>query len=852
MAVVHKPNGKLRICIDPQALNTALQREHYPLPVLDDILPKLQKAKIFSKLDIKEAFWHVCLDDRSSELTTMITPFGRFRWARLPFGLKVSSEIFQRKLSETLCEMEGIFPVIDDIIVAGCGETAELAREDNSAKLQNLYKKCAESNIILNDDKKELFLEEISFHGHKITSNGVKADENKVDAILKMKSPTDVSSVKRFCGMVQYMAKFLPSLSTTMEPIRVLTRKNVPWNWSAECEQAFLEVKHKLTSAPVLAYFNPDLELLLQTDSSKDGIGAVLMQNGQPIEYASRSLTTAQRKWAQIEKEALSILVGLKRFDQYTYGRTVIIENDHKPLETILRKPLSSAPRRLQDIIMEMNRYDIQFRFVKGSKLLIADTLSRSYLPTETEHERTRVLCVNEDISDSRLEKIRNETSRDKSLMDLKETIENGWPPAKHMLKDTCKPYYDMRETLSIIDGVLVKGEAIIIPKSMVSEIKSLLHSAHLGYDSMIRRARGNIFWLQMNANIKQMAENCVPCQEMKAKPMKTPLIQHSDGKGPWNKIGLDLLQIKDRNYLVSIDYYSNYIEVDYLTSTTSSQVIQILKKQFAHFGIPSIIKSDNGTQFTSSEFRKFTESWGIKHKTSSPNHQRANGKAESAVKIAKHLMIKCNREGSDPYLALMEQRNTPRQDTNLSPNEILLGRQTRTLLPSVPKDQHRKIHKRERRKRSIKKHYDKSAKHQPNLDINQNVYFELRENAKWVLGKIVKQIDKYTYIVKSQEGVTYRRNRLHIRPTAVEAVIRDKSPIRVVEPNIQVSYPVIQDPSQNPIPKIVNDTSQPLKPSEIVPVITPTSAPTQETAPLLRRSDRIRRRPAKFDDYTT
>ena len=853
----------MRICIDPQALNSTLQREHYPLPVLDDVLPKLEKAKFFSKLDVKEAFWHVRLDETSSELTTMITPFGRFRWARLPFGLKVSSEIFQRKLTEALNGLDGIFPIIDDIIIAGCGQTEEDAKSDNSSKLERLYKRCEEAHIVLNKDKMEIGLKEISFHGHKISSSGVKADENKVKAILNMSSPDDVTSVKRFCGMVQYLAKFLPSLSTTLEPIRALTRKDAVWNWSTECENAFREVKEKLTITPILAYFNPEHELVLQTDSSKDGLGAVLLQNGRPIEYASRSLTAPQRKWAQIEKEALSILFGLRRFDQYTYGRTVIVQNDHKPLEAILKKPLSSAPRRLQDLIMEMNRYDITFCFVKGKELLIADTLSRSYLDDKPEEnaDRARILStsiVNEDLSDKRLEEIRTETSRDKSLMDLIETVQNGWPESKSLVKDTCKPYFDMRESISVCDGILVKGEAIIIPKSMIPDIKKRLHSAHLRYDSMIRRARGTVYWPQMNADIKQMVDCCVPCQEIKPKPTKTPLIQHSDGGQPWNKIGLDLFQIKDKHYLVSVDYFSSFIEVEYLTTTTSLQVIRALKRQFARFGVPNVIISDNGPQFSSSEFHNFTEQWGITHTTSSPNHQRANGKAESAVKIMKHLMLKCERDGSDPYLALLEQRNTPRQDTNLSPNQMLLGRQTRTFLPTFH-GKNMKSHisrKRENRRRSVKKYYDKTAKSHPSLNVNQSVYFEVKNNARWILGKVVKQTDTNTYIVKSQDGVTYSRNRLHIRPTEVEVVMRDKSPVRVTESSTQhLPQPISVPNSAVTHDELVapdNDNSDNITDTpEVIPNIPNTT--TQTDIPIaLRKESRTRKVPAKFKDYVT
>ena len=240
MAVVHKLSGKLRICIDQQPLNAALTREHYKLPVFEDVLPKLMDANVFSKLDVREAYWQVRLDEESSKLTaTMITPFGRYRWKRLPFGLKGSSEIFQRKLDEALGGLKGVFSVVDDVVVAGCGQTMEEVQIGNQQKLTKTLKRCAEKNIVLNEDKQQTGLTEIAFHGQRITKHGVKADEAKVQAIRDMPAPTDVAGVKRLCGMAQYMSRFLPDLAETIEPIRALTRKDTPFVWSMESKNAF-------------------------------------------------------------------------------------------------------------------------------------------------------------------------------------------------------------------------------------------------------------------------------------------------------------------------------------------------------------------------------------------------------------------------------------------------------------------------------------------------------------------------------------------------------------------------------------------------------------------------------------
>ena len=246
MAVVKKPNGKLRLCIDPQPLNVALKREHFKLPTFEDVLPYLGKARLFTKLDVKEAFWHVRLDEESSLLTTMITPYGRFRWARLPFGLKVSSEIFQKRLMDALCDLDGLICIADDILVIGCGDTDEEAEKDHDLKMAKLRKRCHEQNIKLNETKSVVKAKELTFIGHRITTQGVKPDENKVKGITNMPAPEDVHGVKRLCGMVQYLAKFIPNLASELEPIRNLVRKDSPWDWSPQCESAFQNVKKSL------------------------------------------------------------------------------------------------------------------------------------------------------------------------------------------------------------------------------------------------------------------------------------------------------------------------------------------------------------------------------------------------------------------------------------------------------------------------------------------------------------------------------------------------------------------------------------------------------------------------------
>ena len=336
-------------------------REHNKLPNLDDVLPNMNKTKVFSKVDVKEAFWHVELDTESSLLTTMINQFGRYRWARLPFGLKVSSELFQKRLNEALKGLTRVIYVADDILVTGCGDTTAMAERDHDENWKRPKQRRKDRTIKLNDNKAVMKQDRVTFMGHSITRDGIMADDAKVKAILEMPAPTDIHGLKRFCGMIQYLAIFMPDLAGYLEPLRKLTRNKAEWDWSPECVNAFTDVKKMISDTPI----HPEKELVLQFDSNKYGLGAAMLQDGKPNEYASRSLTPTERRWAQIENELLSVIFGLERFDQYTYGRNVTIHNDHLPLAPILEeeKTLSQAPKRLPLLMLILHRYDVEFQY---------------------------------------------------------------------------------------------------------------------------------------------------------------------------------------------------------------------------------------------------------------------------------------------------------------------------------------------------------------------------------------------------------------------------------------------------------------------------------------------------------
>ncbi|XP_061170331.1 uncharacterized protein K02A2.6-like [Saccostrea echinata] len=777
--MVMKPN-KVRICIDPKDLNKALKRSHYPLPTIEEILPNLSRAKVFSVLDARNGFWHVELDKESSMLTTFNTPFGRFRWLRMPFGISTAPEEYQRRQDQAVEGLPGVLSIADDILVYGEGDTGEDAILDHDQKLKALMKRCRERGLVLNKDKLRLRETEVRFVGHLITKDGLKPDPEKVKAVNEMPNPTDVAGLRRFLGFVNYLSKFLPSLSDICEPLRKLTVKDTLWSWHEIHDQAVEKVKRLVTSKPVLSYYDPNKELTLQCDSSETGLGAALLQLGKPIAFASRALTDTETRYSQIEKELLAVVFGLEKFHQYTYGRNVTVQSDHKPLEIIMKKPLHTAPKRLQRMLLRLQKYSTKLEYRPGKEMHLADALSRAYLQNS---DRTGALLdeivhfthLQPTLGDS-LQEIRDETRRDRTLQDLIHVILTGWPKTVSEVKDTVRPYFNFRDELVVQDAVIFRGDRIVIPISMRQDMLCKIHKSHIGVEGSLRRARENIFWPGMNAETRDFISRCEICRSLDDKQCKETLRSHEVPDKPWGKIACDIFTFDGQDYLVTVDYFSNFWEVDHLSRSTSKTVIKKLRAHFARYGTPNSLVSDNGPQFSSDEFAEFTHLWEFKHITSSPKYPQSNGRAEQAVKMAKRLMKRAVKSNSDPYLALLDFRNTPTQGMGTSPAQRLMSRRTKTLLPTkqsllvpeVPdlKEQGRKL---VRLKERQAHYYNHGAKDLKPLKIQDLVRIAppdgIGQSREWKKGVVTKVLPNRSYEVQS-DGQHYRSNRRHLRPS--------------------------------------------------------------------------------------
>ena len=290
MVAVRKPN-KLRVCLDPLELNKAVLRNHYHIPTVEQIAPRLSKAKVFSTVDAKDGFLQVVLDEPSSYLTTFWTPYGLYRWLRMPFGIKSAPEEFQRRIDKCLEGLENIQAIHDDVIIFDTGDSEEEAHASHDKAFRALLDRCRERGLKLNKKKIKFKQDSVAYMGHIFGKQGLSPDPVKVQVVCDMLRPTDIQGVQRLIGVVTYLSKFMPQLSSICEPLQRLTDKTAVFDWLPQHEEALTTIKSLITKAPVLHYYAVDKEVTLECDSSDVGLGAVLSQDGHPVAYASRALT---------------------------------------------------------------------------------------------------------------------------------------------------------------------------------------------------------------------------------------------------------------------------------------------------------------------------------------------------------------------------------------------------------------------------------------------------------------------------------------------------------------------------------------------------------------------------------
>ena len=772
MVVVPKKDGAIRICVDLAPLNNNVLREVHPLPKVDDTLAQLSGARVFSKLDANSGFWQIPLARKSRHLTTFITPFGRYCFNKMPFGISSAPEHFQKRMSKILSGLEGVLCLMDDVLVFGRD------MKEHDERLTAALNRIKAAGATLNPSKCQFRKSQLKFLGHLLDQDGIQADPDKTSAIAEMSPPTNISELRRFMGMVNQLGKFSQNLADLTQPLRQLLSKKSTWLWGPEQDLAFAKVKAELTKPTVLVLYSPQAPTKVCADASSYGLGAVLMQKSKtewrPVAYASRSMTETEKRYAQIEKEALATTWACEKFATYILGMKFLVETDHKPLVPLLgTKHLDSLPPRVLRFCLRLARFDYTIVHVPGKLLYTADTLSRSPHPSDKndtrlqeEAEAAMELCVAHiPASTWKLEEYRKAQGEDQTCSSVIKYCKEGWPE-KNRIEPNIRPYWKARSDLTVDrNNLLLHGKRIVVPKSLQRQVLEKIHTGHQGIQRCRLRASTSAWWPGLSHEVENMIKQCPTCAR-DFTPRKEPMIPTELPEYLWQKVGTDLFHFKGSTYLIVVDYFSRYPEVQKLASTSSRSVIEVLKTIFSRFGIPEVVVSDNGPQYSSLEFKQFAEAYDFCHTTSSPLFAQSNGQAERTVQTVKKLL----KESKDPHLALLTYRSTPFPWCNLSPAELLMGRRVRANIPVLnhqlkPEwkflDEFRQNNQafKDRQKRDYDRQH--GVKTLPPISEDSSVWITSGDQP--VSGRVISPADTpRSYIVETPSGQV-RRNRQHL-----------------------------------------------------------------------------------------
>ena len=846
----HSPNHSIkksiRLCIDPKDLNEALEREPYYSRSIDELISMFAGAKVFTIVDMDKGYWQVVLHPESRKLTCMAFDIGRYQFKRLPMGSKVASDIFQRMLDSVYIGLPGVTGIADDMVIFGRNE------EEHDRNLILFLETTRKNGLVLNKKKLQFKKEEVSFFGHRWNSTGISPDPKKTESILKMQFPPDKETMHSFLGLVNFLNRYTPRLAELCSPLRKLILKDSHYSPGDPEHAAFDAIKEEFKKKIILPYFDRNKETILQTDASKKGFGAVILQEEQPIYYASRALTSAEKNYQNLEREAQAAVWGMEKFHYFLYGRKFILQTDQKPLVSIFRKHMIDVSPRIQRITIRAWQYDFVPQHIPGRINVIADSLSRvTPLEFQDSNAEKDILAVNflqySSIEERERDEMLQETSKDKELQSLKHYISTGWPAKRSQIPVFLHPYWNYRDELTIESGILMKNSKILVPETLKQKYLIQIHQGHQGIEACRSRAREFVFWVNINNDLKEMVEKCDICQSQQN---STPIVQKYISEvppHPWHTLGSDLFYFQRIDFLVVVDYFSKYLIVRKIPSSTSSAVIKELGMIFSEFGKPQIFRSDNGPCYSSQEFKFFMQNWLVEHRTSSPHYPQSNGLAESMVKVSKNLIEKAVRQDLPWNRLLLDYRCPPISSEIPSPAEILFGRKLRSSISILPSQvmndriskQRELIAKKEGKFYTNVKDFQDRIKALP-FEAGQNVWLQNSDSRKYeeaVIREKCREPNSYMVQIPAT-GQCFRRNSNFIKPrqTDKNSVSTDPQPTTGL-PEIPQDPPAFQQPA---VP-----SSQATSTVDAIPTVPP-SKQNGNSTPRTPRHPRVSRRSTK------
>ena len=723
---------QIRANLDCRPLNKVVYQTHEPIPTPEELRHTLRGSERFTTLDMRHCFHQFEIEEKARKLFTFRTSWGLFRYTRMVMGNSPASSECHRRIRTVLQGCEGVAQIKDDVLVFG-------TEGQHEGRLRAVLERFREAGLTLRKDKCKLGQTEVMWFGHLYSRLGMRADPAKARVIKEWPSPRTVKEVKSLLQTLQYNAVYMAaeegekSYVALTAPLRYLTKQQVKFKWTDEMEKNFQEIKNRLCGDRVMVPYDPARETRVYSDSGPEGTQATVAQlyhhpekgeTWRPVHHTARAWTTVEKGYSQIEKESLGLYSGIVANRMYLLGTKFVAVVDHKPLLPLFNKVTRPKQARVDRHRMKLAAFDFEVVYEPGSTNpcdygsrhppAAARGQDEAARQEQGEEDDTEVY-VNRLIQDQLPQAItrkllRRETAKDETLIKLMEDINTGkCRPALHR-------YQQIFEELTVVDGLVVRGEQLIVPQALQAEVIQLAHEGHQGQDKTLQLLRQSVWFPNMGAMVREFVETCLPCQAAQARTETEPLKPTEFPAGPWQELHADYKGPIGKEYYlhVLIDQYSKFPVVQVVKSTSWEHLKPGLEEAFAIHGIPERITTDGGPPYSGHEFARYCERMGVEHHTTTPEDAQANGFAEAFVKILVKLVHTALVERRDPRKMvssyLMAYRATPHKVTGRSPAELLFNRRIRTKLPGLKVqqdgDMDREVRERHQKEKEKQKSY--------------------------------------------------------------------------------------------------------------------------------------------------
>ena len=752
VVAIPKKDGTVRLCGDYKVtINQAIDIDQYPLPVPEALFATLSGGQ-FTTLDLSQAYQLLELEPESRKYLAINTHLGLYQFTRLPYGVASAPAQFQKVMDTLLQGLPGVICYLDDILITGA------TAAEHVANVEEVLSRLKQHGIRVKPSKRKFLADSVEYLGHRIDAEGLHTTEVKSQAILQAPTPRNVTELRSFLGLVNYYGKFIPNLATTLYPLNQLLHRDHRWKWSKECEAAFQAAKEGVASSSVLVHYNPSLPLRTAGDASAYGVGAVIshvMPDGseRPIAFTSRTLSASEKNYSQIEKEALSLVFGVTRFQNYLYGRPFTLVTDHKPLLTILgsKKGIPTlAAARLQRWAFILSAYQYQIEFKPTNAHSNADGLPRLPLKEQSAEGMSSEPSL---FNISQIQslpvtstQLRQASTTDRILSKVITFTRCGWPDN---VTEPLRPYWRRRHELTIEDDCLLWGSRVV-PQKLRVKLLEELHRDHSGMSRMKLVARSYIWWPGLDEEIERLVRGCQSCQAVKNAPPAAALHPWSWPTQPWRRVHLDFAgPVEGSMLLLAVDAHSKWPEIQLMCSTTAVKTIEVFTNDVCSLRFTC---TDNGPQFVATEFKTFMKENGVRHIRSAPYHPASNGQVERLVQTCKQAL----KAGKDSGLSLAHRlsnflisyRSTRHSTTGQSPSELFLRRRIRTSLDLLKPDAERQVLDKQAQQKLA---HDKRVR-ENTWTVGERVMAKnVGSGPNWVPATITKVLGPVTYEVKRE-----------------------------------------------------------------------------------------------------